>query len=202
MNGRSMPLTATPFSVCVYCGARHGHDPAYTAAARALGTAIGRRGWQLVYGGGRVGLMGEVADAARTAGARVIGVIPDALMQMEVGHQDLDDLQVVRTMHERKRRMAEQSDAFIALPGGIGTFEELFETWTWRHLGYHDRPLGLLEVQGYWAPMLAFLRQSVAAGFMDGGQMAMLRIETSVDAMLDALQASAGPRRMPDLSGS
>lgn len=179
-----------PFSVCVYCGSRPGAQPAYQALAQALGAAIGRRGWQLVYGGGRAGLMGRVADATLAAGGRVVGVIPDSLMRLEVGHAGLHELHVVATMHQRKQMMAERADAFIAMPGGIGTFEELFEVWTWRHLGYHNRPMALLDTAGYWAPLVQFLRHAVAQGFMDQGQMAMLRVDTEVERLLDALLAA------------
>ena len=121
---------SAPLSVCVYCGSRDGADPAFAAAAAAVGRGIAQRGWQLVYGGGRAGLMGRAADAALAAGGRVVGVIPRSLMEREVGHAGLSELHVVDTMHQRKRLMAERSDAFVALPGGIGTFEELFEVWT------------------------------------------------------------------------
>ena len=193
-------MSAQAFSVCVYCGSRPGNKPAYQALARALGTAIGRRGWQLVYGGGRAGLMGEVAEATLAAGGRVVGVIPDSLMKLEVGHAGLTELHVVGTMHQRKQMMAERSDAFIAMPGGIGTFEELFEVWTWRHLGYHDRPLGLLEAAGYWAPLVAFLQHSVAEGFMGQDQMAMLHIAHDVERLLDTLAAAAGSPRDDDFT--
>lgn len=180
------------FSVCVYCGSRNGASPAYRALAQALGAAIGARGWQLVYGGGRAGLMGAVADATLAAGGRVVGVIPESLMNLEVGHAGLSELHVVQTMHQRKQLMAERSHAFIAMPGGIGTFEELFEVWTWRHLQYHDRPIGLLDAEGYWAPMLAFLRHSVAEGFMGDDQMAMLHSDDDAARLLDTLFAQAG----------
>ena len=183
--------SAPPFSVCVYCGSRLGAKPAYRALAQALGTAIGQRGWQLVYGGGRAGLMGEVAEATLAAGGKVVGVIPDSLMKLEVGHAGLTELHVVDTMHQRKQMMAERSDAFIAMPGGIGTFEELFEVWTWRHLGYHDRPLGLLETAGYWAPMVAFLRHSVTEGFMGDDQLAMLHLDDNIERLLDQLALAA-----------
>ena len=181
-----------PFSVCVYCGSRLGNKPGYQALAQALGTAIGKRGWQLVYGGGRAGLMGTVADATLKAGGRVVGVIPESLMKLEVGHAGLTELHVVDSMHSRKQLMAERSDAFIAMPGGIGTFEELFEVWTWRHLGYHDRPLGLLDTEGYWLPMMAFLQHSVAEGFMGADQMAMLRVDDDIERLLDAMAAGSG----------
>lgn len=185
------------FSLCVYCGSRPGSHPAFGHLAHALGQAIGKRGWQLVYGGGRAGLMGEVADAALAAGAKVVGVIPESLMRLEVGHAGLQELHVVDTMHQRKQMMAMRADAFLAMPGGIGTFEELFEAWTWRHLGYHDRPIGLLDVQGYWAPLIAFLGQAVTAGFMDADQMAMLNIDSDLDRLLDHL-ASGGKRPSSD----
>ena len=185
-------MTGVPFSVCVYCGSRNGVRPAYRDLALRLGTAIGRRGWQLVYGGGRAGLMGAVADATLAAGGTVVGVIPESLMNLEVGHAGLTELHVVHTMHQRKQLMAERSHAFIAMPGGIGTFEELFEVWTWRHLAYHDRPIGLLDAEGYWAPMLQFLRHSVAEGFMGDDQMAMLHSDDQVERLLDTLAARAG----------
>ena len=193
-----MPQSPQPFSVCVYCGSRPGVRPAYRALAEALGTAIGQRGWQLVYGGGRAGLMGSVADATLAAGGRVVGVIPDSLMRLEVGHAGLSELHVVQTMHQRKQLMAERSDAFIAMPGGIGTFEELFEAWTWRHLGYHDRPLGLLDTEGFWAPMIAFLQHAVTEGFMGPDQMTMLHTETEAGRLLDRLAAGAGVRSDDD----
>ena len=132
----------------------------------ALGAAIGERGWQLVYGGGKVGLMGEVADAVLAAGGRVIGVIPESLEKLEVGHTGLAELHVVPTMHVRKQMMAERAEAFIALPGGIGTLEELYEVWTWRQLKYHDNPIGLLDTAGYWQPLLRLMDHTVAEGFL------------------------------------
>ena len=191
---------STPFSLCVYCGSRSGSNPAHLEAAERLGTAIGRRGWRLIYGGGRVGLMGAVADAALTAGAAVVGVIPESLMRLEVGHQGLTELLVVRTMHERKQAMAERADAFIALPGGIGTFEELFEVWTWRHLGYHQHPIGLLDVKGYYEPLMSFLDRTVAEGFVNEVQMSMVMRHGDTDTLLDGLEAVARTtRRSADL---
>ena len=180
-----------PPSVCVYCGSRHGVRPAYTAAARALGSAIGARGWQLVYGGGKVGLMGEVADAVLAAGGRVVGVIPQSLQQREVGHTGLDELHVVPTMHLRKQMMAERADLFVALPGGIGTLEELYEVWTWRQLGYHDQPIGLLNTEGYYDALLAFMRHTVAEGFLAPEQQAVLQVGSEPVALLDRLAAAA-----------
>jgi len=186
-------MSKRPFSLCVYCGSRDGVRPEYAELARRLGASIGRRGWRLVYGGGRVGLMGAVADAALAHGAQVVGVIPESLMRPEVGHRGLSELHVVKTMHERKQMMAEHSDAFVAMPGGIGTFEELFEVWTWRHLGYHGRPIGLLDAQRYWAPLVDFLKRSCDEGFMDDHQMAMLHIEDDVERLLDAMASGPPP---------
>jgi uncharacterized protein (TIGR00730 family) len=183
-------------SVCVYCGSRAGELPAYTDAARAVGTEIGRRGWRLVYGGGRAGLMGEVADATLAAGGSVVGVIPESLMGRELGHRGLTELHVVDTMHQRKMLMAERSDAFLALPGGIGTFEELFEVWTWRQLGYHDKPLGLLNVAGYYDALLGFLAHAREQGFMTTAQTNLLQVSSDPLTLLqrlDELAPAAGP---------
>ena len=185
-------------SLCVYCGSRTGDNAAYEAAATAIGTAIGHRGWRLVYGGGRAGLMGRVADAALAAGAAVLGVIPRSLMEREVGHQGLTELHVVETMHERKLLMAQHSDAFIALPGGIGTFEELFEVWTWRQLGYHDKPVGLLNVEGYYDTLLGFMRQTVARGFVSDTQHALLQVQTQPDDLLDSIARLTPLATAPD----
>ena len=174
-------------SLCVYCGSRPGRDPAFAAAARLVGTSLAGRGWRLVYGGGGSGLMGELADAALAGGAEALGIIPAALMGRELGHRGLTRLVVVESMHERKRLMAENSDAFIALPGGIGTFEELFEVWTWLQLGYHRKPVGLLNVSGYYDPLLAFLDASMAQGFVPPAQRELLQVHTDVDALLDRL---------------
>lgn len=190
-------MTAT-LTVCVYCGSRPGHSAPIRDAASALGTAIGQFGWRLVYGGGRAGLMGLVADAALAAGARVTGVIPESLMLRELGHTGLHDLQVVQTMHQRKRGMADRADAFIALPGGIGTFEELFEVWSWRHLAYHDRPIGLLDVDGYYSPLLAMLERAVEFGFMTREQTAMLDVDDDPGRLLRALAAKAVLANAPD----
>ncbi|MCX7250442.1 MAG: TIGR00730 family Rossman fold protein [Burkholderiales bacterium] len=187
-NNSSRPLT-----VCVYCGSRPGHDPAHMALAREVGQWIGANGAQLVYGGGHHGLMGAVADAALAAGARVIGVIPEALVEMEAAHQGCTELHVVANMHQRKQLMAERADVFLALPGGIGTFEELFEVWTWRQLGYHDKPIGLLNAGGYYDALLAFLGSSVQAGFMGQWQMELLRVSDSASELLPALLDAARP---------
>lgn len=186
-------MSQPALSICVYCGARHGVRPSYTAAARALGAAIGARGWQLVYGGGKVGLMGEVADATLAAGGRVVGVIPESLERLEVGHQGLHELHVVPTMHVRKQMMAERADAFIALPGGIGTLEELYEVWTWRQLGYHRQPIGLLNVDGYYDSLLGFMNHTVAEGFLSASQHAVLQVGTDAETLLGSLAAAARP---------
>ncbi|WP_295853964.1 TIGR00730 family Rossman fold protein [uncultured Xylophilus sp.] len=185
-----MPSVSPAFSLCVYCGSRPGVDPAHAAAAQAVGDWIGRQGGQLVYGGGHNGLMGLVADATQAAGGRVVGVIPQALVDMEAANHRCDELHVVQTMHERKALMAGRCDGFLALPGGIGTFEELFEAWTWRQLGYHDKPLGLLNVGGYYDGLLGFLRQSVAAGFMGDWQMQLLQVSDDAGTLLPALQTA------------
>lgn len=191
-------MTEPIISICVYCGSRHGAQAAYTESARALGRAIGERGWQLVYGGGKVGLMGEVADAVINAGGRVVGVIPDSLMRREVGHQGLHELHVVPNMHVRKQMMAERADAFIALPGGIGTLEELYEVWTWRQLGYHDQPIGLLDVDSYFAPLLEFMQRSVAEGFVSAEVLAMAQVDADPDRLLDRLARLAAGAVAPD----
>jgi uncharacterized protein (TIGR00730 family) len=185
-------------SICVYCGSRAGALPEYGKAAEAVGREIGRRGWQLVYGGGRAGLMGVVADAALAAGATAVGVIPHSLMDRELGHRGLTELHVVDTMHQRKLMMAERSDAFLALPGGIGTFEELFEMWSWRQLGYHDKPLGLLNVAGYYDSLLGFLNQSKADGFMSDAQTGLLDIGNEPLELMQRLGALARLATGPD----
>ena len=189
---QASPPPQEPFTLCVYCGSRDGARPAYAEAARKVGEAIGRRGWQLVYGGGNVGLMGRVADAALASGARVVGVIPRTLLEREVGHRQLHELHVVETMHERKRLMAERARAFLALPGGIGTLEELFEVWTWRHLGYHDQPIGLLDVEGYWEGLLGFMDHTEQQGFVSEAQRRSIETGPDVDALLDRLALLAG----------
>jgi uncharacterized protein (TIGR00730 family) len=190
-------------TICVFCGSRQGANPAFATEARAIGGGLARRGWNLVYGGGRVGLMGEVADAARQGGAWVTGVIPESLMQREVGHRGLDELHVVPTMHVRKQMMAERADAFIALPGGLGTFEELFEVWTWRQLGYHSRPLALLNTAGYYDGLLHFLLHTVSQGFVAQQQNEMLIVESDPERLLSRVSgAMAGPTGSIDLSGT
>jgi len=180
------------FSVCVYCGSRPGESAAFAQAAAAVGHWIGSHGGQLVYGGGRSGLMGMVAEATRLAGGRVVGVIPQTLVDKELANRQCDELHIVQTMHERKAMMAERSDAFLALPGGIGTFEEFFESWTWRQLGYHDKPTGLLNQNGYYDALLGFLRHSVASGFMGESQMALIEVDPDWQNLLQTLVRTAG----------
>jgi uncharacterized protein (TIGR00730 family) len=180
------------FSICVYCGSRPGERPEFTSVAQEVGRWIAQRGGQLVYGGGRSGLMGTVAEATRAAGGRVVGIIPRALVDKELANPLCDELHVVDTMHERKAMMGERADAFIALPGGIGTLEELFEIWTWRQLGYHDKPVGILNVSGYYSALLAFLAHSVREGFMDEWQMDLVRAGGEAAALLQALIEEAG----------
>ncbi len=180
------------FTLCVYCGSRDGADPAYAAVAQAVGTWIGAHQGQLVYGGGGNGLMGRVARATRAAGGRVVGIIPEALRSIENLQTDCDETHVVQTMHERKRMMAERADAFVALPGGIGTFEEFFEVWTWRQLGYHDKPVGLLNTEGYYDGLVAFARHSVAQGFLSDAQLDLIRIDTDPARLLTTLVEAAG----------
>jgi len=188
------------FSLCIYCGSRPGENPLFADAARAAGTWIGQNGGQLVYGGGSGGLMGTVARATAEAGGRVVGVIPQSLVDREFANRDCDELHIVQTMHERKALMAERSGAFLALPGGIGTFEELFEVWTWRQLGYHDKPIGLLNVAGYYDGLLAFLRSSVAGGFMGPWQMDLLDTCNEAAPLLTRLaQAARGAAPGPAL---
>ena len=185
-------MTQPAFSICVYCGSRPGSEPVYAEVARTVGQWIGAHGGQLVYGGGRNGLMGTVADAALAAGATVVGVIPRALVEKEWAHQGCQELLVVDTMHERKRIMAERADAFLALPGGIGTFEEFFEAWTWRQLGYHDKPVGLLNVGGLYDGLVEVLHTLVRQQFLTDRQMELMRVGTEAEALLQALVTDAG----------
>jgi uncharacterized protein (TIGR00730 family) len=183
-------------SLCVFCGSSPGRSPAFAEAGRRLGAALATRGVRLVYGGGRVGIMGEVADAVLSAGGEAVGVIPRALVEREVGHTGLTELRVVESMHERKALMAELSDGFAALPGGIGTMEELFEVWTWGQLGLHRKPYALLDVEGYYRPLTAFLDHMVEEGFLPEGHRAMLLVESDPERMLERL-ADLRPPRVP-----
>ena len=185
-------MKSPAFSLCVYCGSRPGANPAYAQVARSVGEWIGRHGGQLVYGGGHNGLMELLADATLAAGGRVVGIIPKALVEREWAHKGCSELHVVDTMHERKRMMAERADAFLALPGGIGTFEEFFEVWTWRQLGYHDKPVGLLNVDGYYDGLLGFMQTGVDQQFMGPWQMELIRVGSDWQQLLPELVQAGG----------
>ncbi len=176
--------------ICVFTGSSMGNEPAYQRGAEQLGAAIGQGGHELVYGGASVGLMGIVADAALSNGAKVTGVLPKALADLELAHPDLSELHIVGSMHERKMMMAELSDAFVALPGGIGTLEEMFEVWTWTQLGFHSKSVGLLNVQGFYDPLLLFLSGVVDAGFIKKKHFDMLVVDTKPVELLSRLQST------------
>jgi uncharacterized protein (TIGR00730 family) len=179
--------------LCVFCGSSSGRDPAYASAAAHLGRVLAGRGTGLVYGGGRVGLMGVLADAALAAGGEVIGVIPQALLERELGHRGLTELRVVDSMHARKALMGELAGGFIALPGGVGTLEELFEVWSWATLGLHRKPCGLLDVNGFFVPLVSFLDRQVEAGFIHPAYRAMLTLASTPEALLEAFAAYEPP---------
>jgi uncharacterized protein (TIGR00730 family) len=186
-------MTSSPaFSVCVYCGSRNGVSPVYAEVARTVGQWIGKHQGQLVYGGGNNGLMGLVAQATAEAGGRVVGIIPKALQSQENTRTACDEVHVVDTMHERKRMMAERADVFLALPGGIGTFEEFFEVWTWRQLGYHDKPVGLLNTEGYYDGLLSFAQHSVTQGFLSDWQLDLIKCHDQPETLLQELVQAAG----------
>jgi uncharacterized protein (TIGR00730 family) len=174
-------------NICIYCGSAAGNNPEYIATARRLGRSLVDRGLGLVYGGGRVGLMGVVADAVLAAGGRVVGVIPEALATKEVAHDGLTELHVVADMHQRKALMARRADAFLTLPGGIGTFEEFFETLSWAALKLHHKPMGVLNVGGYFAPLLALLDHAVAERFLRPEILDLLVVSSDQDAILAEL---------------
>lgn len=173
--------------ICVFCGASSGRLPAYVEAARALGSTAAARGTGVVYGGGRVGLMGAVADAALAAGGEVIGVIPQELVDRELAHTGLTELHVVGSLHERKALMAELSDGFVSLPGGFGTLDELMEQLTWSQLGLHTKPIGLLDVEDYWHPLIALARHATAEGFVRESDLAAIAVATDAAGLLDRL---------------
>lgn len=185
---------ANPMNICVFCGSSLGVRDDYRAAAASLGETLARRGVGLVYGGASVGLMGTVADAALQNGGAVYGVLPKALADLEIAHEDLTELHIVTSMHERKAMMADMSDAFIALPGGIGTLEETFEVLTWTQLGFHAKPVGLLNVAGFFDHLEGFLDQLVAEGFVKQAHRAILCSEGEPGALMDALQAAELPK--------
>ncbi|WP_349370338.1 TIGR00730 family Rossman fold protein [Salinarimonas sp.] len=179
--------------ICVFCGSNPGHDPAYRAAAVALGETLAARGIGLVYGGASVGLMAVVADTVLAAGGEVLGVIPQMLVDKEIAHAGLSELHVVDSMHARKAKMADLSDGFVALPGGVGTLEELFEIWTWAQLGTHAKPVGLLDVNGFYDKLHGFLDHVVAEGFLREGHRGMLLSASEPGALLDAFAAYTPP---------
>ena len=188
-------------AVCVFCGASSGRLSAYADAARSLGAALAGRGLALVYGGGRVGLMGAVADGALAAGGEVTGVIPQELVARELAHGGLTRLHVVETLHERKALMADLSDGFIALPGGFGTLDELLEQLTWSQLGLHAKPIGLLDAEGYWGPLIALAQHATAEGFVREADLAAIAVAEDPGALLDRLVAlSTAPRPRPKWS--
>ena len=179
--------------MCIYCGSSSGAQPGYAAAALAVGQTLARSGIGLVYGGGNVGMMGRVADAALAAGGRVVGVIPHHLADKELAHEGATEMIRVNSMHERKQLMADLSDGFIVLPGGIGTLEELFETLTWLQLGLHDKPIGLLNVAGFFNSMLVFLDHMVAERFLKPEHRALLLMAEEIETLLTAMQAFTPP---------
>jgi uncharacterized protein (TIGR00730 family) len=175
-------------SLCVFCGSSFGASPSYVEAARATGRLIAERGLTLVFGGGNVGLMGELSRSALAAGAPVLGVIPEAIHKM-VPHVELTELYVVATMHERKNRMHELSDGFVALPGGIGTFEEIFEAYTWSQLGFHEKPVGLLNIAGFYDGLIDFLAHTESEGFLKKAHRESLIVEADPAALIDRFAA-------------
>ena len=187
-------------TLCVYCGASSGHAPVYADAARLLGKTLAEQQITLVYGGGRVGLMGIVADAVMNAGGKVIGVIPKALMDTEVGHEHISELLVVKDMHERKALMAEHADGFIALPGGLGTLEELFETLTWAQLGFHEKPIGLLNVNDFYDGLVDFLAHQIREGFLRTEHAQLLFNESDASTLIGKLASFEMPEGVSWLS--
>ena len=190
MTHSRMPRS-TP-SVCVFCGARHGVRAAYATAARATGQMLAARGWRLVYGAGDVGLMGEVARAAQEAGAATFGVIPEHLFKLEVGKRDLTTFVVTESMHERKKVMFMNSDAIVVLPGGAGSLDEFYEVLTWRQIGLHEKPIFLLNIEGYWNPLIALNAHVVAEGFAQASLLDMVQVVESVSALETALEIAFG----------
>ena len=187
------------FSLCVYCGSRPGTMLAYTQVATQVGQWIGEHQGQLVYGGGSQGLMGTVARSAKSAGANVVGVIPHALAAKETANESCDELHMVDNMHQRKFMMAQRADAFLALPGGIGTFEELFEAWTWRQLEFHNKPIGLLNVNGYYDGLIQFMQNTVANGFVSDWQIDFVLVSDNFQDLLPRLVQAAGLSVSPGL---
>jgi uncharacterized protein (TIGR00730 family) len=176
-----------PSSVCVFCGSQYGADPVYRRVAAQLGEMLGAAGVRVIYGGGHVGLMGAVADSAMTAGGEVIGLIPSRLLEREVGHRTITELITTPDMFERKRQMTDRADAFVILPGGLGTLDELLDVVTLRQLGYHDKPIILVDIAGYWQPTIALFEQVVATGFAEPTASDLYTVVPSVQAAVDLL---------------
>jgi uncharacterized protein (TIGR00730 family) len=185
-------------SICVYCGSSGQVDEAYRAAATRLGTTLARAGIELIYGGGQIGLMGLVADAALAEGGRVTGIIPMHLHDKEVGHSGLTELVVVDNMHNRKRRMFDLADAFVVLPGGLGTLDETLEVITWKQLGLHDKPIVILDIAGYWTPLIELIEHTVVTGFAARRALQLFRVVPRVEDLLAALAAAPAPQREPE----
>jgi hypothetical protein len=173
--------------ICVFCGSKHGNKPIYAETARRVGWLLAERGIGVVYGGGHVGLMGVLADAVLAGGGEVIGVIPQSMVESELAHTKITELLVVQTMHERKALMAEKADAFLALPGGVGTAEEFFEIATWRQLKLHDKPVGLLNVAGFFDPLIAWIERAFAEGFISPKHRGLVRVAADAEALISAL---------------
>ena len=186
-------MTVTLQRICVYCASNDGVRPEYVAAARQVGTLLALRGSALVYGGGGTGLMGALADAALAAGGEVVGVMPHGLVEREAAHKGLTALHVVDSMHERKAMLAELADAFVVLPGGVGTLEEFFETWTWAQLGVHRKPVGLLDVAQYWQSLVKMMEHVEAEGFLRGTPQAWLVLESDPAQLMDRLETFKPP---------
>jgi uncharacterized protein (TIGR00730 family) len=191
---------ATIARLCLYCGSSRGRSPVYAAAATRLGTLIAEAGVTLVYGGGHVGLMGLAADAALAAKGRVIGVIPELLRDREVGHTGISERIIVASMHARKQRMFELADGFVVLPGGLGTLDETIEIITWRQLGLHDKPIVIVDVEGYWSPLLGLVEHTIANGFTPAAARDFFRVVSSPDAVLPALASLPEPAAKPQSS--
>lgn len=185
-------MTTSIISVCVYCGARSGRDPEFLKAAQAVGRAIAERGWRLVYGAGDIGIMGEVARAAQSGGADTLGVIPQHLVDAEVAKRDLSQLIVTETMHERKKVMFMNADAVAVLPGGAGSLDEFFEVLTWAQLGLHNKPVTLLNISGYWDPLIALIDHVIAAGFASDSLRDHFGVASTIDTLIESLGSAKG----------
>jgi uncharacterized protein (TIGR00730 family) len=194
----SSPPSSRIRTLCVYCGSSNAVAPGHLAAAAELGRLAAGRGVEIVFGGGRVGLMGALADGALGAGGKVTGIIPEHLRDLEVGHDGVSEMIVVDSMHTRKRRMFDLSDAFCALPGGLGTLDETFEIFTWKQLGLHDKPVVLVNVDGYWDPLLALLAHQLETGYMRPRHAGLYRVVERIESVFDALDAAPPPSHPAD----